>query len=33
MTFISTGGLAIDFPTNSEQNMNYFAATEDATIH
>lgn len=33
MTFINTGGLSIDFPSNSEQNMNYFTATEDCTIH
>jgi len=33
MTFINTGGLSIDFPANSEQNMNYFTATEDCTIH
>merc|ERR1719443_145816 len=33
MTFINTGGLSIDFPANAEQNMNYFTATEDCTIH
>jgi len=33
MTFINTGGLSIDFPQNSEQNITYFAATEDCTIH
>lgn len=32
MTFINTGGLAIDFPP-AEKGMNYFAATEDCTIH
>ena len=32
MTFINTGGLSIDFPQN-ETGMNYFAATEDCTIH
>jgi len=32
MTFINTGGLSIDFPVN-ENGMNYFAATEDCTIH
>ena len=32
MTFINTGGLSIDFPSN-ENGMNYFAATEDCTIH
>ena len=32
MTFINTGGLAIDFPA-AEKGMNYFAATEDCTIH
>ena len=32
MTFINTGGLSIDFP-QGENGMNYFAATEDCTIH
>ena len=32
-TFINTGGLSIDFPTNSESNIYYFVATEDCTIH
>jgi len=32
MTFINTGGLGIDFPVG-ENGMNYFAATEDCTIH
>lgn len=33
MTFINTGGLSIDFPQNSEQNIYYFTATEECTIH
>jgi dynein intermediate chain 4, axonemal len=33
MTFINTGGLSIDFPQNSEQNITYFTATEDCTVH
>lgn len=33
MTFINTGGLSINFPQNNESNMNYFAATEDCTVH
>lgn len=34
MTFINTGGLSIDFPiVPNEKGMNYFAATEDCTIH
>ena len=32
MTFINTGGLGFDFPPN-ENGMNYFAVTEDCTIH
>jgi WD40 repeat protein len=32
VTFINTGGLSLDFPKN-ENGMNYFAATEDCTIH
>ncbi len=32
MTFINTGGLSIDFPV-TDNGMNYFAATEDCTIH
>jgi len=31
MTFITTGGLSIDFPKG--ENINYFVATEDCTIH
>lgn len=31
MTFIFTGGLSIDFPKG--ENINYFAATEDCSIH
>jgi hypothetical protein len=31
MTFITTGGLSIDFPKG--ENINYFAATEDCSIH
>lgn len=31
MTFINTGGLSIDFPRSDKSN--YFAATEDCTIH
>lgn len=34
MTFINTGGLSLDFPVAPGENgMNYFAATEDCTIH
>ena len=33
MTFINTGGLSIDFPANCDQTINYFAATEDCTVH
>jgi hypothetical protein len=32
MTFITTGGLSIDFP-KGENGINYFAATEDCSIH
>lgn len=32
MTFINTGGLSIDFPP-ADKGINYFAATEDCTIH
>lgn len=32
MTFISTGGLSIDFPSNDTGN-NYFVATEDCSVH
>lgn len=32
MTFITTGGLSIDFPRN-ESGLQYFAATEDCSIH
>ena len=31
MTFIFTGGLSIDFPKG--ESINYFAATEDCSIH
>lgn len=33
MTFIYTGGLSIDFPSDSGAHNNYFTATEDCTIH
>ena len=33
MTFIYTGGLSIDFPSDSGSHNNYFTATEDCTIH
>jgi len=33
MTFIYTGGLSIDFPTDNGSSNNYFTATEDCTIH
>lgn len=32
MTFIFTGGLSIDFP-KGDKGINYFAATEDCSIH
>ena len=32
MTFITTGGLSIDFPQR-EHGLSYFAATEDCSIH
>lgn len=31
MTFITTGGMSIDFPKG--ETINYFVATEDCTIH
>jgi hypothetical protein len=31
MSFIMTGGLSIDFPTD-EEGLLYFTATEDCTI-
>lgn len=33
MTFIVTGGLSIDFPSDGANHNNYFTATEDCTIH
>jgi len=33
MTFINTGGLSIDFPAPTEEKDNYYASTEDGTIH
>ena len=33
MTFINTGGLSIDFPSPTEEKDNYYASTEDGTIH
>ena len=32
VTFITTGGLTIDFPVG-ERGQNYFAATEDCSVH
>jgi WD40 repeat protein len=32
MTFIETGGMAIDFPP-AEKGINYFCATEDCSVH
>jgi len=32
MTFITTGGLSLDFP-KGDKGINYFAATEDCSIH
>lgn len=32
MTFIETGGMAIDFPA-AEKGNNYFCATEDCSVH
>jgi dynein intermediate chain 4, axonemal len=32
MTFITTGGLSIDFPPR-ENGINYYCATEDCSIH
>ena len=32
MTFIETGGMAIDFP-QAEKGINYFCATEDCSVH
>jgi len=31
MTFITTGGLSIDFPVTEKDN--YYVATEDGTLH
>jgi dynein intermediate chain 4, axonemal len=31
MTFINTGGLSLNFPVTEKDN--YFASTEDGTIH
>ena len=31
MTFITTGGLSIDFPVSEKDN--YYVATEDGTVH
>lgn len=32
VTFITTGGMAIDFPV-SEKGQTYYAATEDCSVH